>query len=537
MEKLRVREGNTGILYLTDDTGKEERYIPDYDLDKARELLLEFQELKDVKGICVKGNYREEGRDWYPAMVSYLYWHLFFRYVKYKNLVDRYLDGELEFEFVNHADFSALVDVLKKGKKAETWKLRLFRGLVWLNNWLVLRWHGMELMFFRFALDDFRSKEIMKALNSLGAEYIQVVPAGRVVDILAGMLKRAPYYYYGAVTGARVFHHKYDLSGLGRHKRQLFERAVRMVECSISDYMQEYKIHLRRLRKTRIKTFYGFDDCNGYIFPLLYACQQKSIRTIGHQHGAYVRRHAGYVMEGIEKSDYRWFDVLIVWGEYWKEQLLRISKVYYPESIVVGSPKLKLNYIDGEESHGRPKGVLIPYEFAANTYKVGRYMERLVDLGYIVFFKPRPDEKLEDQLEAYCISQEYRKKIRIVNTITPSVMREIDIVAATMTTMAYELLPYRKIMWIFETEYRHLEDLVEQGLAHKIALADLDTLDEGFMQKTIVNTAHFFCQEMLEETLKKHVVGTFDTGKDGGRTRLSASHAGSFGPSVDRIHN
>ena len=92
-KRFRVREGNTGILYLTGQDGKKDVYIPDYDLDKTRALLLEFQELRDGKGRCLKDNYRREGYNWFPTMVSYLYWHVFFRYVQYKPLVDNLIDG------------------------------------------------------------------------------------------------------------------------------------------------------------------------------------------------------------------------------------------------------------------------------------------------------------------------------------------------------------------------------------------------------------------------------------------------------------
>jgi len=41
---IKIKEGNTGILYLSKNNDTEEKYIPDSDLEKTRELLLEFQE-------------------------------------------------------------------------------------------------------------------------------------------------------------------------------------------------------------------------------------------------------------------------------------------------------------------------------------------------------------------------------------------------------------------------------------------------------------------------------------------------------------
>jgi len=270
--------------------------------------------------------------------------------------------------------------------------------------------------------------------------------------------------------------------------------------------LKEYKIHLRRLQKTRLKTFYGFDDCNGYVFPLLYACQESGIKTVGHQHGAYVKRHAGYVMDGIEKSSYRWFDTLVVWGEYWKEQLLRISNVYQSEMIVTGSNKISWRYDLKDGSRRGRKSILIPYEFLTNTFKVGQYMAAFIDLGYSVFFKPRSDERLEDQLEAYCLSQEHLSKVTIVTKLDGEFMKGIDIVAGTMTTLIFELLPFNKIVWILETEYRHLEDLVESGLAHKVRYQDLGALDDHYFVPTKVDDEYLFCREPLRETLERRVL-------------------------------
>jgi len=45
-----VREGNTGILYLQRPGGGTETFFPDCDLERTRELLLEFQDLRDVDG-------------------------------------------------------------------------------------------------------------------------------------------------------------------------------------------------------------------------------------------------------------------------------------------------------------------------------------------------------------------------------------------------------------------------------------------------------------------------------------------------------
>jgi hypothetical protein len=93
-----------------------------------------------------------------------------------------------------------------------------------------------------------------------------------------------------------------------------------------------------------------------------------------------------------------------------------------------------------------------------------------------------------------------------VANLDDATLEKIDIVAGTMTTLIYELLPCNKIIWILETEYRHLEDLAEEGLAHKIRYADLGRLNETFFTRTCLPAERLFGSEPLTDTLQKHVV-------------------------------
>lgn len=505
--QVYVREGNTGILYVTGDNGKQERVIPNYDLDESRDLLLEFQELLDsTSAIHLKDNYIREGYNWYPTAVSHLYWHVFFPNVKYRNFLDQIKDKELVIHFGNKGEFSNLYQLVTQKITRKTIRNRILQFVIMFNNWTVLKRFPFKLLFFRFSQNDFRSKKIRKTLKELGTKYIQVLPRPRIYKVVIGLLKNRPYYYYGNSYTTNQFKFKYDMEELDDDKSALFEKAIELMEFSISGYIKEFKIHKQRLSGSLINAFYGFDDNNGYVFPVLYACHQNSIVTIGHQHGAYVKRHASYIMEGIEKSNYKWFDKVIVWGEYWKEHLLNISNVYHPNMFVIGSNKLKWDYTQENGKISVSKNVLIPYEFATNTYKVGKYITKLIELGYTVFLKVRPDENVEDQLESYCLSDSYRKELKIVEKIDSEFMNIIDIIAGTMTTFIYELLPYNKIVWILNTEYRHLFDLVDDGYAHSVKFEDLEKLDESYFVNTVVESEYFFGSETLEETLNKQVM-------------------------------
>lgn len=505
-----VQEGLTGILTLSTDSSTE-TFIPDYDQDKARELLLEFQELKDEAARPLKSNYHAERFNWYPSMVSFLYWYLFFPAVKYAPLLRDWMEGRRSFTFQNEGQFRTLINLFDGSSRRRSVKHRL--------HYLLMRWHNRlaartpaELLFFRFAHKDFRTEEIRKALGQLGVVSLNVVPAPRTSRIIASFFKRERDYFYSQPpTTARGnrFRIRYPLPGTDEFKRRIFEAAISAVECSITGFIVEYRHHLQALRRCPAKTFYGLDDMNGYVFPVLYASRTLGLRTVGHQHGAYVRRHAAYMMEGIEPADLQWFDRVIVWGEFWRAKMQRCSKAYAEDYFVVGSNKFSALPCATIVPERTPRNVLIPYEFLANTARVGEFIGGLLDLGYQVSFKPRPDNDLGEQLDSYRLPPRHRERLKIVSKLDAEALDEIDIVAGTMTTLIYELLPCDKIIWVLETEFRHLYDLVEEGMAHLIGLGDLrppGQMPSAMLTRTCVPSESLFGAESLDCALRKHVL-------------------------------
>ena len=509
---IRLREGRTGILELESDGGRR-RFIPHCDQDADRALLLEFQELTDSQGVPLKSNYHAEGYNWYPTTVSFLYWYVFWPFVKYEPLVRDWAEGRAKFEWDGFGSFRSLIELLSDDTPKRSLATRLHYLLMKWSNRAVLRRSRADILFFRFARKDFRTVEIRQALDELGAQYLDVVPAPSTRELLSSLLRGGGDYHFSQpppMNRGNRFGHTYALDHLDPLKRKLFAAAIRAIERSITSCLVEYRDHERALRGCTATTFYGLDDVNGYVFPVLYACRSRGLRTIGHQHGAYVKRHAAYRMEGIEAREFTWFDHVIVWGEYWKEKMRRDSTAYPPDFFIVGSNKFTSIPASGEAVQPHPRTVLVPYEFLANTTKVGQYLERLVELGYRVFFKARPDEDPADQLDAYNLSARCRREVHVTASLDAGTVEEIDIIAGTMTTLIYEMLPYNKIIWIFDTEFRHLFDLVEEGLAHLIRLDELRNPEQMPPEKltpTCIPRERLFGAESLTDTLRKHVMG------------------------------
>lgn len=516
---IRVQEGPTGILRLAAPCSPPETYLPNCDMDEAIELLKEFQVLKGSDtGTLLRDNYHCEGFDWYPTMVSQLFWYVFLPWVKYAPLAADAICGRKKFIFEGPGNFHGLMltlDLASGRGPRVSWKLHIHEWLWKLSNELLVRRKKCDVVFFRFAAKDFRSKDILQALNNLGISYIPAVPSHSIWTAVANILRRGPDYFFAQpppTWRGNRFRRSYDLAGLPDDKRTLFAAAINLVERTLTTCVADMRLHRRWLRRCGARVFYGFDDVNTYLFPLLYAARSLGLFTLGHQHGAYVKRHAGYTMPGLPDRSFVWFDRVLVWGSYWRDKMMRDAPVHPPEIWVLGSNKLKLPYTPsrGQASSAAPSNILIPYEFLADTATIGKFIQRFVETGYTVWFRPRPDEPVNTQLDAYVLPEETRGKLRLAQgPLNDELLSKIDIVAGTMTTMIYELLPAGKIVWYLDTPYRHLFDLVDERLAHRIRIEDIQPsgdMPTDTIRPTQFSRTELFGTQSLEETLHHHLL-------------------------------
>ena len=201
------------------------RFIPNCDQDAARSLLLEFQELHDTGGRPLKSNYPAEGFNWYPTTVSFLYWHVFWPFVKYEELVREWAEGRSRYDWAGGGSFRTLIELFTDEKPKRSLKTRLHYLLMKWSNRAVLRRHPADLLFFRFARKDFRTVEIRKALDALKVRYLEVVPAPSIRELFTSLLRGGNEYHFSQpppMNRGNRFGHTYRLDHFEPLKRQLF---------------------------------------------------------------------------------------------------------------------------------------------------------------------------------------------------------------------------------------------------------------------------------------------------------------------------
>lgn len=476
MKRYSVREGNTGVLELIDDAGNIEIYQPDCDLDKAQALLYKFYNLQTNSGLNVKDAFVREDIDWFPTTISMLFWTYFYQVVKYRPLLEKYLLGQIEFKSISPGKFYNLIQVIlqaqgkDKGKgKSKKLIRKIYGFIIRLRNGFIPYKKG-DLLFFRYGLDDFRTAELLEQLENK-YKVLQVTGVG-YKKVISNFFNRNIYILplFEPPKDNRVL--------LNDDKDLFFNFAIYFTESVVNTHRYNYGANLVNFRQFEYKLFFGLDDANT-VYPLIYAAQDVGIKTLGFQHGVYARRHEAYVMQGIKK--YRWYDNVLVWGEYWKNNLLKNSNLYSSTYHIVSSNKHDYDYKKLPKK-GKHKVILIPYEFLADSIKVGEYIKKFINAGFKVLFKPRVDELLQNQLKSYYLDH-FKDQIEILDVITPETMAEIDVIAGTQTTLLFDLLPYKKPIWILESPFRLMYDMVEDGFARLITESDIPRIDEIFEEE------------------------------------------------------
>ena len=518
MIKIKIREGNTGILYITDASGNQDRYIPDRDLKESNRLLLQFYKLRSYDGQYIKDSFRKDGINWFPTTIAMLHWHILYMYVQYKSFLEKYPVDEYKYVFLNRDGFYKFVTLVSPDTSCmsmlrrllDMFKIRIILFLKKLNNERVLKYYSVyPLIFFRYKTDDFRTHYIKENLDDLSVNYIEYASMDPYL-FLKNLVARKPLPVivpYKAISNDVCA--EYDVpEDLPPLLNKVFRAGACKVQELIHDFRSTYNVFRKQLKNSKITQFYGIDDTN-YAYPMIYACQANGIETIGHQHGAnYSPWDAPYNLNGFNRDEYKWFDKLLVWGEFWKDHILSTSSAYSKEQIVVGAHMRPLALASNEACGVKgSKNILMPYEFYADTHLLGKYICALQDIGYVIYLKWRPDEQLADELDAYCLPEERKTRIVVVEEITNELMKKIDIVAASCSTIIFDAIPYMKEIWILETKFVFGEYLVEKGLAKKIRIehleSDIKKSAPGIVDHELVK--YVFSEEKLKNVLQREL--------------------------------
>ena len=514
--ELRILELGGGVLRLNFENGKEEMFIPNNDLDKAIKLMLKYFNLKTRNGISIKEKYVYNGWNWFPTTITDLFWYAFYPYIQYEKILKKINRLNLKVSFINKGRFWGVYSIYKGINKLSfknNFFPKLYNLLQYANNYFaILKNSKKGTLFYTRILKNFRTEYLEKVLNGIGIKYIKSLNIDKK-NLCESLIRFGDYYFICFLKNENTFRTEYNLN-LFRQDRLLsnyVKNTIDYMEILISESIFEYEIHLKLLSKSKIKYFFSYDETFTFVYPIIYACKKLNIKTIAFQKGLYAKRQVEYMAPGLEDVHYEWFDKIIVWGEYWKNKLLNNPHIK-KDSIMIGANKnFRFNYEDFVKNYKKKSiknkdklNILIPYEFLANTYKIGRYLIKLIDNGHTIYFKPRDDENIGDQIGAYFLPSDYIQKIKIAEKINDELMRKIDVIIGTQTTLLYDLLPFGKPIFILDTEYKMLKDMVDEGIAKSLKFSEISGLRAKVRNYKVkrINPNFYFNKASLKEVLK-----------------------------------
>jgi len=478
-----IQEGISGILYLTDNDGNIETYRPNKDFDKARKYLYDFRELETNFNKKIKDTFILNKKNWYPTINGKLYSQFFFVYVQYEGLIERYLKGEVRFSKIGPGRFRNLINILSGNKvtlikKATNYIRFLASSLIMVRNKIIVKSSKKSILFLRESFSDCRTNDVLTKIKSQ-VSVLQLIPFPR--KNLQLLFDSSFFIWPLSSNNNYILPDEVLRTKIDGQILQVFKFALNFSKQEISKKIIQYNLIKRSMVDIECSALVSIDDCD-WAYPFIFAAKDNEIKCIGLQHGLYAKRHEQYVMGNID--NYLWFDYLLVWGDYWKELFLKYNKIFKPENVIVTTqlkrlaflPTNNIFYQSTASNRIFTKSILIPFEFLTDTMMVGKFITEFYKRGFNIYLKTRADDIVEDQLMSYELKS-LKNNIIIVEEINSQVMADIDIIAGTMSTLLYDLLPFNKPTWILDTPCKFGHDMIENGFAHLFKWEDLNIIE------------------------------------------------------------
>lgn len=510
-KKLKITEGSTGILYIKNG----DIFIPNYDVDKTRQITLRILNLKNSSGERLCDSYKYDGFNWGSVIIADLMWGLIYPYILYESYLKKIAESNVVVELPSNGRFRIAYSLLFKAdamqlESGEASKIirkipgvaKLVNELIYKNN---LNYLDNDVVFDVLTDNNYRTIQIENTLDELGIKWSRALAGNHSLMKITGNFNGIIKHYFW--DNKKIISHDFDLSSFKCDEilKDYVENAINEIERRISRGIHSYKIHLKSLRMHKPRLFLSMDEVNSRVFSLLYACRKLGIPTIGFEHGAYANRHFPHTQIGLKGFNYDWFDKILVWGQYQMDKLMQNKNLLNTKISVFANKHKNFPYekLGKKQKKKQSLNILFPYEFLANTYEVGKYMNKLIDLGHNIYFKSRDDAKPEEALKAYHLKQGYAKQLIITENVNNDLLRKIDVIMGTQTSYLYELMPYQIPIFFPKTEFTLMDDMVDEGLAKKITLDELESLPELVFNYEFRGKApeYYFTVDSLKEKM------------------------------------
>lgn len=326
--------------------------------------------------------------------------------------------------------------------------------------------------------NDSRLDSLYRALDEIRGKFIELVHTIPNREMLKKFTSRLrPVIYLEAIDfifSPAVFLKKVrikkiledvSLEGVAEQDRP-FIRSELEKFLSIKSIIR-WRVHILTtiLRILGIEKVFSIDDTRHY-HEIMVASKVLGIPSYAIQHGHFTKYHIGWLNVTDLEGDIIRPDKLLVWSEYWKDELLRLGTYFTNNEILVAGSKSRISETDKVKDERI--SILIPYEKDAYKDDVRKFIFKVLENKNIeIIFKIREGDisKLE-QLEEYGL-EGLVGKITAVSSIE-DVLERVDLVVGTYSTFLYECVEMLRPVVILKTDMDYGEGMIVNGLADSI---------------------------------------------------------------------
>jgi hypothetical protein len=327
----------------------------------------------------------------------------------------------------------------------------------------------------------------------------------RAIDTLYSLL-----HLFATTEKIDINHH--DLEHFSAEEQLFIQGLIYKYVSRIPRTVFRIKFLTRIFKLSGIKVILAIDSARDY-HEVILAAKFAGIPTYAFQHGHFTKYHVGWLMGASSSSRFIAPDILFVWSDYWKKELLRLGTYFTPDQLVVGGVRRVIDEVRDEKSHHQKLGVLIPYEIEGYKDQIKKYIEKILACrDTVIYFKTRSDIPKDKQFADYHL--EPHERLQALPDIEPE-LHNIDVVAGTYSTFLYDMIQYNKPVAILETDSDYGEGMVTNGLARKITtkenictvLHELKNMPESIrkeLRDKLFGKQLVFISETLSAVTKKH---------------------------------
>tara|TARA_R110002096_G_scaffold378222_4_gene572091 strand:+ start:2289 stop:4022 length:1734 start_codon:yes stop_codon:yes gene_type:complete len=236
-------------------------------------------------------------------------------------------------------------------------------------------------------------------------------------------------------------------------------------------YLRKYYSFEVFFKKTKnIQSILAYGENLSQSKVILDSAKSSDIKTFGLQHGIIRPYNVGYNLSKLEASIHPMPDITIVWGEYWKEQLIENAN-YRPETIkVVGQPRTDIIPIIMEKYRKNPKLVTFFSQLQPDLQEKFYSAESFVKVSKLhpeLQFEIKLHPAETDDIYSKLIEKEGSTNIRInLEKDTFQLLAESALIMTCFSTVGAEALCFNKPLITFDSQGRDIAGYISNKIAY-----------------------------------------------------------------------